>query len=418
MLAATATRASAISSWTDFISDWMAYTDNSLSPQLFRKWAGIGMVSAALERRVWVRTGGRIAYPNMFTMLVAPPGVGKYVVEEARELMEQTTTPGTKVPAFHVAPDSMTKASVIDTLAKSRQLFIATGNGVPLQYHSLFLAAEEFGVLLPGYDLEFIGTLNSIWNNKAKHTEVRRTGSVREVSIEAPQLSMLAGVQPGWLGSVFPEEAWSTGLASRMIMIYASETPLRDLFEEPPDQTMLRNLILAKLGLLSQLYGQFKWEPAAAERLSAWHSAGGPPAPTHSKLVYYNNRRTLHVLKLIMVSAIAASAQLVITESDVARAIAWLVEAELVMPDIFRAMVGKSDSQVIDEMHYYMTAVWAKNKGKPVHERMLYDFLRLRVPSEKIEKIVAIAERANIIARVAGTADQYVPKPKHEHGLE
>jgi len=31
---------------------------------------------------------------------------------------------------------------------------------------SLLVAAEEFSVLVPKYDMEYIGTLNSIWNKQ------------------------------------------------------------------------------------------------------------------------------------------------------------------------------------------------------------------------------------------------------------
>lgn len=395
----------------------MALTEAALSPDLFRRWAGISLVAGALERRVWVKTGPRLTYPNLYTLLVAPPGVGKYVIEDVRELWTATTEPGTKVPAFKVAPDSMSKASLMDTLVKSKQVHLPP-SGTAETHHSLLIAAEEFSVLLPAYDLEYIGVLNSIYNNKPLHEESRRTGSVRELRVEFPQLNILAGVQPGWLASVFPEEAWSTGLASRLIMIYSPERPRKPLFDDPGEPEELRALVLARLGAMSQLYGPLRWEPEAVKMIHEWDRDDGPPTPQHSKLVHYVRRRTLHVLKLAIVSAVARSGVLVMRLVDIERAIAWLVEAERLMPDIFRAMVGKSDSQVIEEMHYYVTALWAKAKGQPVHERMIFGFLAQRVPSDKIETILRMAERANIVARVAGTADQYVPKPRHEHGLE
>lgn len=401
--------------WTDFVTDFMSLTEGTNSPDLFRRWAGIATVAGALERRVWTKGRG-VIYPNLYTLLVAPPGVGKFIIEDVRGLWNDTQEPGSRAPAFRVAPDSMSKASLMDTLAKAKGQS-PLGQGPMIQYHSLLVAAEEFSVLLPAYDLEYIGVLNSIYNNKNKHEESRRHGPVRELVIENPQLNILAGVQPGWLGSVFPEEAWSTGLASRIIMVYCPDTQLQDFFYEQEDCPELHAHVLARLGHMSQLYGLMKWTPEAAGKLKDWHLNGQGPKPGHSKLAYYNNRRSVHIAKLAIVSAISRTGEKIIELVDVDRAMAWLFDAEAVMPDIFRAMIGKSDMQIIEELHYYLTTTWLKGKKEPIHERQLFGFLSQRVPSDKIEKIIQIAERSNVIQRMAGT-DTYKPVPKHDFGVE
>ena len=98
------------------------------------------------------------------------------------------------------------------------------------------------------------------------------------------------------------------------------------------------------------------------------------------------------------------------------RALGWLLHAEKLMPDIFRHMVGKSDSQTIQELHFFLFREYAKNK-KPLHESVIFHFLSQHAPSDKIPKIIEIAERSNIIVRVAGSPF-YTPKPKNEHGVE
>lgn len=404
--------------WSDFITDFVEYAEGIISPGIFTQWGAIALVAGALERRVWVKMGNKITFPNLYTLLVAPPGVGKFVIEEVRALWRETLEPGTKVPALRVAPDSMSKASLMDTLVKAKSMTPLHVHP-PVTYHSLLIAAEEFAVLMPQYDLEYIGALNSIYNNKSLHEESRRTGSVRELKVEYPQLNILAGTQPGWLGTVFPEEAWSTGLTSRMIMVYAPDTPFKELFDETASVDKKRSSLLRRLGLMSQLWGQMKWEPEAADMAAKWHRDKGPPTPEHSKLAHYVRRRTtLHMPKLAIVSAIAATGELVVRKEDVSRAIKWLTATEALMPDIFRSMVGKSDAQVIDEMHFFISSIWARDRGRPLHERVLYKFLGERVPSDKIEKIISIAEKMNVISRVGGTTDQYLPRPKHEHGME
>lgn len=400
----------------NLIESFMDLTENELSPEIFRRWSGISMIAGAMERRIWAKVGPRFTYPNLYVLLVAPPGVGKYVIELVRDLWSNAKEPGTRLPAFKVAPDSMSKASLMDTLADSKRTILKPQGGMET-FHSLLVAAEEFGVLLPEYDKEYIGSLNSIFNNKDKHEERRRASIVKHLDIENPTLNMLGGVQPGWLASSFPEEAWSTGLTRRMIMVYAPEGIKRNIFEERDDLSGLKTHISQRLGKISKMYGQMRWEQVAADHVRDWDLDGGKPAPTHTKLVNYNRTRTLLAIKLAMVASLARSTEMAIRLQDVEQAIAWLLHAETIMPDIFRAMLGKSDIQMVEEMHFLLMAQYVRNGRKPIKGQMLYAFLQQRVPSDKVEKIIDIAEKANFIARVAGTTD-YIPKAKTEHLVE
>lgn len=401
----------------DFITDFLAYTEGAFSPRTFRLWSAISLVAGALERRVWAKVGPPRTYPNLYILLVAAPGIGKQVIEVTRGLWRDTFEPGSKIRAFRVAPNQMTKAALVDSLAKAKSARIMK-DGL-ITYHSLLIAAEEFEVLLPNYDKEYISTLNYMFNSPdIPYQEVRRTGSVKEIEIELPQLNILAGVQPSYFVSTFPEEAWTTGFARRIIMIYASETPSYELFTEQKSTAELKAPILSRLEKMWQLYGQCIWDPEGMERIALWHKQGGPPKPEHSKLVHYNNSRTMLLVKLCIVSAVSRSGQLTIVDLDVKRALEWLLIAEKSMPDIFREMIGKSDSQVIEEMHYFVTSIWAKSKNRQVQGDTIRKFLLQRVPHEKVETIIQAAERANILARVGGTADSWVPKPRHEHGVE
>lgn len=388
----------------------MELTEGVNSPDQFRLWSGISLVAGACERRVWARAARAKTFPNLYILLTAAPGIGKQIIYTAHQLWAGTSEPGTKTPAFKVAPTQMTKASLIDSIAKAKQFKILKGGQA--EYHSLQVAAEEFQVLLPSYDTEYIATLNAIFNNPdLPYQEVRRTGSVKEVSIENPQLNILAGVQPSYFVSTFPEEAWTTGFARRIIMIYAAEGKFQELFQEEEEMvgSPQWSELLTQLSQLSCLYGQCSWEPAAAELLAKWHRAKGPPAPSHSKLVHYNNSRTMFVIKLSIVSAVSRTGALVISESDVTRALSWLLNAESRMPDVFREMVGKSDTQVIDELHYMMIQVQGKTRGG-LKTAMIWEFMRQRVPSEKIDKILAAAERSGVIYHPAGAEDLWMAR--------
>src|SRR6267378_5066033 len=61
---------------TSWIESFIEHTVNLESAEIYRKWAAISMIAAALEQRVWVDTGSAL-YPNIYTFLVGHPGIGK-----------------------------------------------------------------------------------------------------------------------------------------------------------------------------------------------------------------------------------------------------------------------------------------------------------------------------------------------------
>lgn len=204
-------------------------------------------------------------------------------------------------------------------------------------------------------------------------------------------------------------------------MVYAAEGKFQDLFqpdsEEIVDGTIWQRL-QSKLGGISALYGQMSWEPEAADKLAKWHRSKGPPIPTHSKLIHYNNSRTMFAIKLSIISAVSRSNSLIITNYDVVRGLSWLTNAEALMPDVFREMAGKSDAAVIDEMHFMLVNYQDKFK-KAAGTDIIWDFLRQRVPSDKIEKIMMTAEKSKIIFHPGDAPDLWQAKAmRNPRGVE
>lgn len=412
----------------DLISDFMTLTQDAPTPDLFRLWAAIAMVAGAGERRVWLKTARGENFPNLYVLLVAPPGVGKSIVDWVRDLWHDACEPGTKSPAFHVAPDSMTKAALVDVMEKTRRQFLPA-KGAPVIYSSLLISAEEISILMPSYDLEFAGTLNAIWNNKRLHEEVRRHGPRQSVRIEMPQITILGGAQPSWLASL-PEDVWNSGISRRLLMVYASETPYKDVWQFTTIDENVRGKVLKGLGQISRLYGEMKIELEAIELMRSWDHAGQLPKPAHSKLSGYNTTRYQHFQKLSLISTLSRlgaqaefprESQYVITLQDVKRALNWLEGIEDRMPDIFRAMIGKSDAAIIEEMHRAVFGMYARTR-EPVPGSAIRKFLMERIPHDKVESMLLMAERANLLSRLAGTGgaspDLYVPKPRHEGNIE
>lgn len=374
------------------------------------------MVAGAVERRVWSNVGftagePRQTFPNLFVFLVGTPAVGKSVIDRVRRLWNLTERHG-GIKAFHVAPKNMSKAAMMDRLNKALQDILPM-DGPPFEYHSLLVAAEEVNVLLPAYDPAFIGTLIELYNCPDDISESRRYSPNKDLEINFPVLNLLVGVQPAWLAMVFPAEAWNTGMSSRTIMIYSSAGPAINPFEEGRNYESVRKMLLGSLRGLRELHGEVIWTEEAKRLIGDWWTGGAEPKPMHSKLEHYNARRNLHALKLSMISAISRTHGYGPVEiPDVERAINWMVEAEKAMPDIFRAMIGKSDVDTLEELYRFAVSYYGLKK-KAIQFKVLMNWLSKHTTADKIRYMFAAAQDSGRIERV-GETDLYMPKARTE----
>ncbi len=392
----------------DWIECFMEYTSSLPTPQIFRLWAGITAISGALDRRIWADLGPAPVFPNLYTMLVGVPGTGK------SQACAPVRTLWTMCRELHVAPDNVTKAALIDSLHKNSRFFL--NDSVPggmLEIHSVLVAAPELGVLMSKHDLEFISVLNHIFDSPPIYSEERRSMEGRQPEITNPQLTILSGAQPDFLGSILPEEAWGMGFCSRLLLIYAAVPPKIKLFSKTskPDPQLLKQLSYEMDGM-ANLYGEMSWTEEAQAAVAVWYDEGLIPVPTHSKLLHYSTRRLLLLTKLITIASISRKRDKIILAEDVERAKNWMLDAEKVMPDVFRAMLAKNDSELLQELHRYIWRLWASalpEQRKPVAITEVYTFLKDRAPSERIDRLVDIAEKSGLLVR--SPVGGWIPKP-------
>ena len=337
------------------------------------------MISMVLERKVWTFTKGRRLYPNLYIVLTALPGIGKsFVLSPAEEILRA-------LPDVHVSPSSLTNASLVDALVLAKRSMTVGGTGV-VDFNSLQVIASELGVFLPAYDPAFMNTLTKVYDGE-HYEERRRTGKVNHLIIERPLLSILGGTTPSYINSFLPDGAWDQGFTSRTIFISGTTDKVAPLFGEVEGSRNLFSDLIHDLQQICQYYGVMKWTKDAMDTIEEWYLQKLPPIPKHAKLVNYNSRRLAHILKLCTVASISRSSNMEIDVDDFLTARRWLLDAETHMPDIFGAMVSGGDSRSIEDCRYFIWKEYGKS-GKAVGHHLIVAFLRDRVPTYAIDKII------------------------------
>jgi len=384
----------------------MNYSDKLTSPEIFRRWAAISAISGALERKVWVRTMGSELYPNMYVILVAPPGIGKSEVTwRVRDFWQG-------LEGQFVASSSVTKAALMDELNEAARRIVTNHNMNPVvSFNSIKLAVNELGVLIPSYENEFMNILTDLWDCK-DYSETRRSRKHDPINIKATQLCMLAAATPSYMNNLIPEGAWDQGFISRTILVYSGERQVRSLFLDSTVDAELQEGLERDLARIGNLFGEMRWTESTANLIDNFHLTGGEPMPQHPRLLSYNIRRTVHLIKLSMVMSISESDSLLIEDRHFQRAFDIMTETELYMPEIFKAMAQVGTGKTMEEAWYYLFTTFSKEQ-KPVLKHRLIQFLQERVPVHNIETTIKMMEEGQMIERkltTGGTA--YEPKGK------
>ena len=367
---------------TRTLSNWaetfLEYTLVVPSPEIYRRWTAYNILAGALERRAWTRISGSQLYPNMITLLVGPPGVGKTMaIKEAAALWAATGL-------FNLAPSGMTKAAFVDQLGVKMRTF--EHEGLTQMYNPMLIAATEFGTLLPDYDTRFLNVVNDVYDCLPFFEDMTRGGGT--IHHDKPHVNIITGTQPQYLGDLLPDAAYGMGFMSRVVMIYAGERVVIDMFKSANRVEVVKKELISDLAIIGRLNGEFKWEKEAEDFVEEWNRNIAEDAPVHAKLQNYNTRRIIHGVKLAMAMSISHSSDMIVTLEDIKSARTMLVEAEDLMPEIFKEMVSSSDGKDLEEMHMFLFGYCRNFDVELVPEHKLMHFISRRVSVPKVKYFV------------------------------
>lgn len=340
-----------------------------------------------MEQKVWVQTS-RPLYPNMYVLIVGHPGVGKTrTIREARHYVHD-------LPDFHLAPVSLTFASLVDSLTTAKRMLVRLPDP-PLEYNSMYICADELGAFIHKYDDEMIAGLSAFYDPDP-YSQNRRTKDI-QIKIKSPQINLLAGSTPSNLLKFMPEGAWDQGFTSRMLMVFSDERIIGDDFAA---RAGTHSSDLAHdIGIINGLTGGFEVTQEYKTAVNNWRALGEPPVPNHPKLIHYVTRRRAHLYKLSMVSAIDRSNALILTKDDFNRALGWMIEAEAAMPEIFKAGAAGADAAAMDEILHYVKTADAGGRG--VSDQAIIRFAAKLIPLHSVTRVIEIMERSGMIRCVS-----------------
>ncbi len=311
----------------DWITGYLAYTAESRSPEEYHIWVALATIAGAVRRKAFYSFEYFLLFPNLYTVLVGPPGRCKKstAMRIGRKFLSQ-------VPGVNFSTDSTSRERLIQDLSQS----YADGHSSMTAY------ASEFASLLTTSGIDMVTFLTDIydcpdpdWSHKTK------TGGTNK--IRAPYLNLIGGTTPDWIARSLPLDTIGIGLTARIIFVY-SETPrIKDPFPQlSKAQLELGDILVKDLVTISLISGRYLLDKDAEEFYRAWDMKNQTEREiTDPRLSGYYERRPMHLIKTAMLVAASQRDETIITKADFERSLEILEHIEPAMARTFSA-VGKN----------------------------------------------------------------------------
>ncbi|HYE38164.1 DUF3987 domain-containing protein [Methylocaldum sp.] len=319
----------------NWLKAFIEYASFGEAPLKMLFWTGVSTVCGALRRRVWLDMKYFQWVPNMYIVMVAPPGI-----------VSKSTTANVgmnllrRVDGIVFGPDVVTWQALVESMAKSTELVLDKTTGEYLPMSCITIASDEFGNFLNPDDREMVDVLVSLWDGK-RGSFTKTTKMSGNDLIENPWINLIACTTPAWISGNFPEYMIGGGFTSRCVFVFADSKRQEIAYPDenvPPNFLAMQGSLIEDLKQIAELLGEMKLTDDAREWGRVWYTNHWQNPPTGLNLEQFGGylaRKQTLIHKLAMVVSAAQRNTLEITAADLEFSAESISALEQDMPKVF-----------------------------------------------------------------------------------
>lgn len=318
----------------DWIDAFMHLTRNTEPAVLFRKWSAVSTVASALQRKCFLNWGSLTFYPNLYVVLIAPPGCRKgTAMTISMDFLEEIR--------IKMAAEAITREALIGELKSSTDTITDPIAGTMEFHSSLTIHSQELTVFLGYQNHQLMSDLSDWFDCRKRWTY--RTKHMGTDEIIGVWVNLYGATTPTLLQTAMPLDVVGSGMASRIIFVY--ETKKGQVNPCPfwtKEDISLREAMIVDLHRIKNLMGRFTVTDKFLEKWVEWYPEQDLNHPFDDpRFGGYFERRATHIMKLGMILNASRTDSMVVDIVDLNAAISLLEATEVNMPHTFEGL-GKS----------------------------------------------------------------------------
>jgi hypothetical protein len=347
----------------DWIAAFLEYSKDVEAPKSYLRWSALSVISAALERKVWLRTGSYTHYPNLFVLLVGEAGIRKSSASgQAVSLLWE-------VPGIGKLSNRLNEATLLTELSIIGQRKKVEIGGKLYRTCAGFLYASEgsdiFKEMYQGGGV--IDILTSLYDGGGvdKHgwhennPWVKSTKKDGFLALHNPLLSFLACTTPASLPKLVSKSEAEGGFGSRtLLVVHKGMVPKRYAWvEEGHHDIEMRLKLVEDLRTISLMKGPYIPDDGFKElypELERKHDEALGEKRAHSLVAGFLSRKMTHAAKLSQVVAASRRTELKLKASDLAEAWKLLSDLEPTMLEAYGTVGITPEARSRNEVWEYL----------------------------------------------------------------
>jgi hypothetical protein len=371
----------------------MDFTAGSEVPDNYHFWSGIFALSAVVNRQVWISMGQYTLYPNLYVVLLGPPGNGKSLaMDTAQTLVED-------VGGINFSGDAQTKESLVRYLRDSCAKVIEVG-GLPITITPIAMFATELSHLLGPNSGHMIDFLTTIYTKDKQY--VTRTKNKGDDVIERPFVGLIACTTQDWITTYLKSDIIGGGFTRRVIFVNEplgesvdDKSKRRPFLTVRPEQVTARNNVLAYAGVLKGVKGEFKWDAGAKHAYEHWYMTRD--IPKDPDVQGYFKTKPNQVLKVAMLISLSESPDLILRKEHFDVSMALFEKTEVTLTRVFQGIGRNELNAVANKAMDYVRASPVKDfnagegkigKAHLIEEKRLFGLMYKDAPGREMDDII------------------------------
>ena len=298
-----------------WLQDYLDYTAGHEAPEDFHVWVGLTVIGAAIRRRAWIDNVYHKYYPNLYTILISPPGVGKKTtaINIGADILREA------VPECRIISEKCTPEALAKRLGKPMDIVKESG-GMKIEARAegliiapeltVFLGPEQYNSSL----IMFLTRLYDCSNTLEVETISRGLEKLRNVCV-----SMLGATTPSEIDRAIPSSARGSGFMSRLCLVQKDTTSRVVPKAVRVDPTVRELLVIRLRKIHDECVGEFKITPDADKWYDSYYRRHHETISAGTNVLSIE-RQTDHMKKLAMILCAAEHGDMLITEDHFQRA--------------------------------------------------------------------------------------------------
>lgn len=299
-----------------WLKDYVDYTAGHEAPEDFHVWVGMTILGAVIRRKAWFNNAFYHLYPNLYTILVAPPGIGKKTtaINIGVSLLRNAD------PACRIVAEKVTTEALARTLSKPTEHAKASG-GLKLETSAEgLLVAPELTVFLgrEQYNESLIMFLTRLYDC-ADIQEVETISRGKE-RLHNVCVAMIGATTPSEIHNAIGKSARGSGFMSRLCIIQKESSPRVIPFAARPDEAVKEMLINGLQRIASRVAGEFTFTGEARNWYIEYYKRHNQAKLATKRPIDNIERQPDHLLKIAMILSASERNDMLFDEDILQRA--------------------------------------------------------------------------------------------------